>query len=197
MIDRILNKLIRLMIKDGVIESDDRELYEYAVKCIFITILPLLLAAIAGVVMGNIKGCLLVTLPFFFIRKFSGGFHFDNTLLCIISSVLLLIIAVTGSNRILNTDIISVIGVCSAISLILNSPVDSENRRLDEYERRLCRKIVVLICLVVIILYFLFLYHNMIIESNYIIFGIIIAAVLQMLAIFKNICSGMILDNEQ
>lgn len=183
------------MIKNGVIDSDDQELYEYAVKCILITILPLLLAAIAGIVMGNVKGYLLVTLPFFLIRKFSGGFHFNKILFCIISSVLLLIIAVTASNTILNIDIISVIGVFSALSLILNSPVDSENRRLDEDERKLCRIIVVLICLVVIIIYFLLLYHNMTIESNYIISGIIIAAVLQMPAIFINICGGIISDN--
>ena len=68
-------KLTQWLIENEAIEEADKELYEYALYSIGITISPLVIVLIFGLWLGvPIEGVTMV-LPFMCIRKYSGGYH--------------------------------------------------------------------------------------------------------------------------
>lgn len=143
------------LIRCGAVAEEDRELYVYAVKSMLTTIAPLLIAGLAGVLMGYWKQGILLILPFMCMRKYSGGFHAKHAWTCLFLSVLLLVSAIWCAAHISCGTGLLLVTAAALISLMVFSPVDSENKRLDAQEKKYYRKIVIrisgffgLVCLV-------------------------------------------------
>ena len=73
--ERCTGKITDWLIKCGAIPETDRELYEYAIYSILLSLSPMLLALAIGALFGSaVQGVLTIT-PFVILRKFSGGYH--------------------------------------------------------------------------------------------------------------------------
>lgn len=175
----LVKRITGWLINKQIISQEDRELYEYAVFSIFITMLPLLLAIIVGALEGNIKGYILVIIPFFILRKFSGGYHAKNAGVCFLESILLLVITVKVADSRFSIYVFEIVAVISMVSLMINSPIDSENRRLDEYEINICKKVVRIIVFALLIICTILYYVKCEKEFRYVLCGIILTAVMQ------------------
>ena len=127
--------IVTLLIESGVIEASDRELYEYAIHSLWLLIAPLLLALVFGILMGAPWKAVLMILPFMAIRKFSGGFHAKREHTCLIVSSLLIVLCIYAAAHLEYSAVISICLMLAGISLITFSPIDSENRRLDDDEK--------------------------------------------------------------
>ena len=68
-------KIVEWLINHDAIESDDKELYEYALYSLWLLVTPLFLAIIVGLCFGRIKEGIVIVIPFMLLRKFSGGYH--------------------------------------------------------------------------------------------------------------------------
>lgn len=183
----ISSRIIEWLINIQVIDREDRELYEYAVYSICITMLPLFLSIAVGALQRNIKGYVLVIIPFLFLRKFSGGYHAKNAFSCLIESIILLTVFAKIADSCINTFSIILASLLSIIVLVINSPIDSENRRLDDYEKNTCRHVVWVICgilFVIDILLYVLDYRS---ELRYIMCGVILTAVMQIPGIIEKI----------
>lgn len=119
----------------GVIQAEDKELYEYAAYSVLITMSPMILAIIFGGIMGSLCQSIVLIVPFMIIRKFSGGYHAKNPMLCFVISCLLLVLCIIISNKAEYGVVTVSTLLISSISLILFSPIDSENRRLEQIEK--------------------------------------------------------------
>lgn len=133
------------LVRCGAIAEEDRELYAYAVQSFLITIAPLLLAGLAGVFMGYWKQAVLLILPFMCMRKYSGGFHAKHAWTCMVVSVLLLVSAIWCAAHIPCNAVLLLVTVAALISLMVFSPVDSENKKLDMKEKQYYKKKVIYI----------------------------------------------------
>lgn len=131
------------LVKCSAIAEEDRELYVYAVHSFLITVAPLLLAGLLGVLMGYWKQAVLLILPFMCMRKYSGGFHAKHAWTCLVMSVLLLVSGIWCAAHVPCNAALLLVTAAALISLMVFSPVDSENKRLDEQEKKHYRKIVV------------------------------------------------------
>ena len=90
--ERCTGKITDWLIKCGAIPETDRELYEYAIYSILLSLSPMLLALAIGALFGSaVQGVLTIT-PFVILRKFSGGYHAKSARVCFISSSLLLVL---------------------------------------------------------------------------------------------------------
>lgn len=127
--------IVTLLIESGVIEASDRELYEYAIHSLWLSVAPLLLALAFGILMGAPWKAVLMILPFMAIRKFSGGFHAKREHTCLIISSLLIVLCIYAAAHLEYSAVISICLMLAGISLITFSPIDSENRRLDDDEK--------------------------------------------------------------
>lgn len=185
--EKCTKKITDWLIRCDAVEEADRELYEYAVYSIFLTLSPILLAIIFGFLFGAIWQGILIILPFIVIRKFSGGYHAKRAGACLVSSSLLLVLCIVFSFCIKCNWLLSVFVVLSAVSLVSFSPLENENRMLSR-EEQICYKkitavIVVIFVIVDLLLFLLHLDSYMICIS----IGLLLSAGLQFPCILKKL----------
>lgn len=136
MIERCAYIVSDWLLDKEVIQKEDRELYEYAVYSLLITIVPLSMAMIFGSVMGVLGQSIILMIPFMTIRKYSGGYHAKNPTVCFVISCLLLFFCIRISIYVEYNILVIFLMLVSVVSLIANSPIDSENRQLEAIEKR-------------------------------------------------------------
>lgn len=140
----LAGKMTQWLLKTGAIEENEKELYEYAVFSFLFSLFPLCLVMIIGRALGMFVEGILMIVPFILIRKFSGGYHLNSSIVCFISSILLLSASIALISMILSTEsyeIFSCAVVLAALQIFACSPIDSKARELNEKEKTLFRKI--------------------------------------------------------
>ena len=141
------------LIRQEAISEDVRELYEYAAHSFFLTIAPFVYALIIGGMLGELRIGLVLVVPFAVIRKYSGGFHAKREWTCLVSSCLLLFGCILAASRIQPGAWFSVLVLLGTIWLILFSPIDSENRRLEPDEKKTRKKEAAVLTLIFFLVY--------------------------------------------
>lgn len=173
------------MIRCHVIHEEDKELYKYAIHSFFLLLSPLILAGGIGFCVGSVKHGFAVILPFIVLRKFSGGYHAKNLHTCILGSGFLLLLCIICSIHVQCDWRLAITTAIASVSLIVFSPIDSENRRIDRDERRSYKKMTVFCVTVFGVLdIILFLLGKYIYTSCFSI-GILLTAGLQVPCIVK------------
>ena len=132
----LADRMVDWLIVREAVSEEDRELYEYAVECSLMTIVPLLLAILVGEIMGELSAGVILILPFMALRKFSGGYHAKHMETCLFCSSGLLVICILIAARLTYSWQLCVGMLLGTVWLFLFSPVDSENRRLDREEKK-------------------------------------------------------------
>lgn len=143
------------------------------------SVVPFFLLMAIGGMMGKLKLSIVLILPFISLRKYSGGFHAKHTWTCLLGSSVLLFWCFEIAEKIqcgikLNSAIILAI-----FSLIICSPIDSENRRLQKEEKRRYKRTAGLIAVIFLGLYIFLIICRAEQYAVYIAVGVILAAVLQ------------------
>ena len=136
MIEKCADKVACWLVRCRVIEESDRELYEYAAISFFMSLAPLVLGLIFGLVMGGVKQSIFIILPFMVIRKFSGGYHAKRAWICLVTSSALVFLCIKLSFLISCSAGLILAAAAATASLCIFSPVENENRRLDEEEKK-------------------------------------------------------------
>ncbi len=143
----VAHKFAVWLIRQGVIDDEDLELYEYAGYCILITLLPLALAFCIGLCLGMAIESVLMLIPFVVTRKFSGGYHLRSATVCMTVSVVLITLFGLGVRFLvpcIGYDILTLL-VCVAFILIcILSPIDSEERQLSDNEKCAYKRIAII-----------------------------------------------------
>lgn len=173
------------LIKHGAVDREDRELYEYAAYSLIITISPLFIIMVIGCAMGETIESILIIIPFMLIRKFSGGFHAKHAWVCMISSCGILFLCVYIVAHIQYSIFINIIMICATISLILLSPIDSENRRLELSEIKKYKITTIVMVMIFAIIYCLFLFIGQKTYAICIAEGAVLTAALQIPCMFE------------
>ncbi len=178
--------LVNWLIRKKVVSYDDKELYVYSAYSIILTLSPMIITMIIGIIVGKTLECFFLIVPFMILRKTAGGIHLKSHILCVISSIIILCFYMKFA-ELMNKDVtILVIAVISSAVILVLSPVDSENRKLDKEEiiiaKRSIKKIILILLGVLFILYF-----GLRKLSSYFSSGILLTASLQLPVIFCKI----------
>ena len=133
---RGIEAVVTWLAECDVIDSDDQDLYEYALHSLLLMLAPILMVIILGLPLGLAKEGIVMIFPFMLIRKFSGGFHAKDEKTCLMISSALLFICLFSVRYIVCGIWLNVAILVSVISLVSNIPIDCENRRLEDNERK-------------------------------------------------------------
>ena len=147
------------------------------------------LVIIIGLFCGDLCASVLLILPYIFLRKFSGGYHFKSPRVCLVVSSLILWlfaqIAIFAVCYHIDTCAI-VLFIGASLSIIIFSPTESSSRKLTRKERAFFKRVVIVeivfITTVVIIL-------SMSERREIFIpicFGVVLVALLQLLQVASN-----------
>lgn len=140
---RCARLIAKWLVSHEAIQREEYDLYVYAAHSLIMTLAPLGLALVIGVLLGHTVTAVTIILPFMVIRKFSGGYHAKKAWVCLISSSLILGGCICASEYFTyNYELTSVMLMAAAL-LVINSPVESENRRLDAQERCVYKKVTI------------------------------------------------------
>ncbi len=154
MSEKCANFIAKWLIDHEAIRKEDYDLYVYAAHSLIMTLAPLGLALALGVLLGHAAAAVTIILPFMVIRKFSGGYHAKKAWVCLISSSLILSGCIFVSEYITyNYGLIGILLIAAAL-LMLNSPVESKNRRLDAQERRAYKKVTIYLVVLSVLISF-------------------------------------------
>lgn len=139
--EKCTDTVVNWMIRCNAINEEDKELYKYALYSFFLLIAPLILAVGIGFCVGSVKHSVFLIFPFMVLRKFSGGYHAKNLHTCILGSGFLLFLCTMLSMHVQCDWKLAIATVIASVSLIVFSPIESANRRLDTDERRTYKKL--------------------------------------------------------
>lgn len=181
----VLRALSGWLTRQDAIESCDRELYEYAMYSFLISVMPLAIFLIASGVVGMLTEGLLIVIPFMITRKFSGGYHARYAYTCMMISVGLLVSSFFVVIHAECTWIFHILAVISGLSIMVNSPIDSENKKLEEDEVNQYRNTTRLLVIITVVLYFILITLN---QGHYAVclaVSLILTAILQLPCIVK------------
>lgn len=180
---KLTDKLISLK----TIDSDDREIYEFGIQHIFITILNLITVLIIGFILRSTKEALVFIVAFIPLRIFAGGFHFSNPTRCyIFSSCFVAAVLLAMRYYSIPLLIYCLLYGMSGIVILVFSPVEDKNKPLDPLEKKVYRKrtIIVFVAegLILVILYLVKIQFAM----KSIMISTIVLSLMLLLGIIKN-----------
>ena len=140
----VRNSIINWLIKNSAISEENRELYEYAVYSAELLILPVIMAIVIGWLAGSIINGVLLIVPFMLLKKYSGGYHAKKLSICMIISTILLTIIIRLSICDIKPVYMYIATCITIIELCMVSPIQSDNKVLNEKEIRHYKKIAVM-----------------------------------------------------
>lgn len=160
--DKFYKYCSTFLIKNEKICSDDRELYEYAIKILIHAILNIAVTVLIGSFFGMLKECFCLLITFFVLRKFTGGIHAKKYLNCMINSIVLISISLVIIKLCINYNFskqcfFGVI-IISAIILILLSPIENQNKPLSKKEKKVYKLISSILTLINLVLMLFLIY---------------------------------------
>lgn len=137
----IRNSIINWLIKNSAISEENRELYEYAVYSAELLVLTVIMAIVIGWMAGSIINGVMLIVPFMLLKKYSGGYHAKKLSICMIISTILLTIMIRQSICDIKPVYMYIVTCIAIIELWLVSPIQSDNKVLNEKETKHYKKI--------------------------------------------------------
>lgn len=96
MINRLSERVVSWLRREGCVEASEVPLFRYAAYSFIWGLLPFIIVTVWGIIFNALLESTLLILPFMLIRKFSGGYHLSNPGICFATSTILLGFAVWG-----------------------------------------------------------------------------------------------------
>lgn len=153
--EKYYRKLSNFLVSNHSIKKSDSELYEYAAKVFFQSIISIVVTILIGIAFGMLKECLCFILIFIILRKFTGGLHAKKYSHCLISSTALIttsliFIRVLEKNHFqiifMSLTMIAVVIIC------VLSPVENNNKPLSNKEKNIYKIISIVLSLALLVL---------------------------------------------
>lgn len=185
---RIAAKAItRWLVNTKAIPPQMYDVFEYGIFSCLFSSMPVLVVVLLSIPLRMIPEGIAMIIPFILLRKFAGGFHFASPLPCSVTSVALLLICLFGIKATLIFQAYSLISSLVLLSLafiIIHSPIDSKSRRLADIEKKVFRKIAIILSIIMALTYFTLIFCTRYSTAIPIGFGIILTAFLQVPCVF-------------
>ncbi|MDR0919796.1 MAG: accessory gene regulator B family protein [Oscillospiraceae bacterium] len=146
MFNHISEKITENMVTNGTVVKEDKEIYLFGIQQGLVLILNLFTTVVVSLIFKNTWQMFTFMLAYILLRSFAGGYHAKTAKKCYAFSILLLIIISLVLKYIkINAYIFFISLFISSIVIFLLSPVDNKNRNLDILEKRVFRKITIVI----------------------------------------------------
>lgn len=181
--DLISSAIARWLVREQIITADKQHLYAFAVYSLFWGLLPLFITMLLGIALGMVKEGIAFILPYILLRKFCGGYHLRTRGACIFALSLVIAMSLVFIKHIAISNsflVLSILVVCSVVSIYIHSPIDSKARSLSPKEIKVFKQISQIIAIIFLLLYLFFLGVGSLTIATSLGAGIIVSAMLQL-----------------
>ncbi len=158
MIVRLSKKMAAYFAINGIIKSEDIEVYEYGLQILLSTVCNGIIALMLALITGTFWQCVCYLAVFILLRKSAGGFHAKTHLgcCCILVAVLGIFILFIRCAPVNTYAIISVIAVVfSTIMIARYAPLEHKNKPIHDKDRKRLRRNSIIYTFVISVIIFL------------------------------------------
>ena len=157
--------------------DEDKEKLAYGLEGIYLTITKMVIILLIALLLGVFKGFIIALILFNIIRFLGVGFDASKSIVCLISStVLILGLPYLFSNIVIPLNIKIILCIVSIITFIIFAPADTHKRPLTNKKKRTIRKICT--CLLALIYSAIVIIFNNYEISNLLLAALVIETVL-------------------
>lgn len=114
--------------------SKTKEL-EYGLECLYILIEKIIIITTLSIVLNSIIETIIFMLAVCLIRSFSFGFHFSNSKLCTIISILIFNLIPLTIHLTINYYFLITLSFFSTIYIVIKSPQDHKGRKITNFKK--------------------------------------------------------------
>ena len=141
-LNHTINFIVRNANNQNDLDEGEKEKLAYGLEGLYMTITKLVVIFLIALLLGFIKE-FIITLIFFNIIRFPGfGFHASKSIVCLISSTLLILgLPYLFTNIEVGLTIKIVLCIISVVTFIICAPADTWKRPLANKKKRLVRKV--------------------------------------------------------
>lgn len=141
MMAHLLEKLTDRFIDNGIIRSEDKELYTYGLQQGIIMIVNIFTTVLIGFLFGIVWQSIVFMLSYFPLCSFAGGYHAKTQLRCYLLSIVLTSAVFWAIKFIPWTNfMIWNLTLASGMIILTLSPVEDNHKPLDEKEVHVYQK---------------------------------------------------------
>lgn len=161
MLKKISESISESLVVSGIVSEENREAYIYGVELLFPQIIFYFVVLVVALITKTVVTSFVFVAMYKTLRQYTGGFHCKTAEKCLAVSVLIYMpIILLGSLSCPIVDaVMAVAALISSIILLVFSPIENENKPLDNGEKRKYKRIasiVTAIALLITIVTFLF-----------------------------------------
>lgn len=152
----MINVLLKRLEEKGVIQGEEIEIYSFGLECLFLKLITLISYLIIAVIIKKLYEFVIIMFVFVPLRRSAGGYHAKTRFGCYLVSCLTLIVILFISSINIEQYMLIILLMVADIIFCFMSPVDNENKRMEDneiiYFRVRTRKIVVVINIIYVFL---------------------------------------------
>ncbi len=152
MIDSLSYKAADFFIRNNKIRLEDRDAFAYGLRRLILNAFMLITFLFLGIITNKLIETCAFLLFFIPLRKYAGGFHFDNSISCYISSCLCVLFGVYIPICIKNIGVFCFIGFMSAIIISLLAPVQNKHKMLSANEKAAYKRVIMTLIMVDVVI---------------------------------------------
>lgn len=136
-IDKMTNMLTNFIIQHSDAKKEDTEIIAFGVKYGLITLAEILGMVVVSFIMRELIPGVVILIAFISIRVYAGGYHAKTLLRCVVMSNILFILTILGYKMLYLPIIVKrLIVLLLGVLILIFSPVENDNRRLSENEKK-------------------------------------------------------------
>lgn len=156
MIEKIAAGIAEGWIKKKMINTFDKEIYEYGIILTFEYMASLFTTVLIAFLTQEIPVCIVFYISFATLRSYAGGIHAKNFFRCYIYSTLIILMYLLMIRfNIFDILLYRIVYAFSFVYLLKSQPIDSENKRVDDEEKKIFgmrkRKILIIMSALVLL----------------------------------------------
>ncbi len=159
MFSQITEKIVGNMVKQNLIQQENKSIYQYGINQLFNMTLNIVTFLIVGILYHMILQTIIFTAAYIPLRIYAGGFHASTPFKCWIVSGLMLVAVLSVMKYLrFGEDMYDVGALAASLIILILSPVEDKNKPLDEKEELVykVRCIIVFFIEAVVVLIFKF-----------------------------------------
>ncbi len=153
---KVIDNFTEFLIKNNIIEEKQREIYAYGLNQLIVYLYNFLTVIVVGWIFGMVWQGIAFTVFYMMIRPYAGGYHARTPKMCYVYSLIMIIVVLFLIMTIpLNGLLYLVVYFVSSIIIFKLSPVEDENKPLDNIERVVFRKRAIISHIILSLCYFI------------------------------------------
>lgn len=158
----LYDNVISYLVKTKNISKQDQDLYLYALKIMSRSLINLITVLAIGLLLSMLKESIILFVSFFILRKFVGGLHAESYMVCFCVSTILFVLGLltVKYTQYITWIIIISLSCISMILIIIYSPIEHPNKKLNQKEIVTYRKFSIAVSVVITLISFVCIFLN-------------------------------------